>query len=143
MHLQNKQNNQILDIGCGNGLLAIASEPFLGGNGKYTGIDVLQSDIRFCKKHFPSRGYEFIHFDVKNPAYANSQKNVQKKWPFEDNTYDLLTALSVWTHLNEEDSLFYMKEVSRVLKTGGKAIITFFLLDENYEKSLEKDQTMK
>ncbi len=42
----------------------------------------------------------------------------------------------MWTHLNEEDALFYFKEVSRVLKPGGKAIVTFFLLDEVYKESL-------
>jgi predicted SAM-dependent methyltransferase len=44
----------------------------------------------------------------------------------------LVTALSVWTHLNEADARFYFKEISRVLKPDGKAIVTFFLLDEQY-----------
>jgi len=30
VHLEKKENNVILDVGCGTGLLAIASEPFLG-----------------------------------------------------------------------------------------------------------------
>jgi len=137
LHLQKKENNMILDIGCGTGLLAIASEPFLGKNGKYIGIDVMKKDIDFCRGHYPFSNFEFIHFDVSNAIYAPAQKGTKAKWPIKSESFDLTTALSVWTHLNEEDALFYFKEISRVLKPNGKAIITFFLLDEIYRNSLE------
>jgi SAM-dependent methyltransferase len=136
LHLQKKDGNKILDIGCGTGLLGIASEPFIGGDGKYTGIDVLKNDIGFCRRHFPSSNFEFIHFNVANRAYAPAQKDIKSKWPVESEGFDLATALSVWTHLNEEDALFYFKEISRILKPNGKAIVTFFLLDETYRNSL-------
>lgn len=136
IYLPNKENNMILDVGCGTGLLGIASEPFVGRDGKYLGIDVIKNDIDFCRSHFPVVNFEFIHFDVNNPVYSPSQIEAKTKWPVESNSIDLVTALSVWTHLNEEDALFYFKEISRVLKPYGKAIVTFFLLDELYEKSL-------
>jgi SAM-dependent methyltransferase len=44
----------------------------------------------------------------------------------------MVTALSVWTHMAEGDAVFYLKEVHRVLRPGGRAIVTFFLLDEAY-----------
>lgn len=138
VHLEKKENNVILDVGCGTGLLAIASEPFLGRNGKYVGIDVMKKDIDFCRRHYPSSGFDFIHFDINNPAYAPYQKNKGVQWPLESNSFDLVTALSVWTHLNEDDASLYFKEINRVLKPGGKTIITLFLLDEVYKKSLSE-----
>lgn len=138
LNLHKKQGNTILDIGCGTGLLGIAAEPFLGHDGKYIGLDVIEEDIEFCRGHYSSTNFDFIHFNVNNPAYAPAQKGTESKWPFESESFDLATALSVWTHLNEEDALFYFKEVRRVLNPDGIAIVTFFLLDEMYQGSQYK-----
>lgn len=135
--LTQKSDNQILDIGCGTGLLGIAAESFVSGKGKYTGIDVMKKDIAVCRQNFAGKSnYEFIHFDVANPMYASEQETELKPWPVESDSKDLVTALSVWTHLCEEDARFYFKEIARVLKPGAKAMITFFYLDENYTDSL-------
>ena len=134
VHLEKKKGN----VGCGTGLLGILSESFIGHGGKYIGIDVAKQDAEFCRAHYPAEHYEFVHFDMKNSANAPGQKIDRSNWPVELRGVDLVTALSVWTHLAAEDSLFFPTEMSRVPKSGGKAIIAFLLLDEAYQESLAK-----
>ncbi len=134
--LQGNAAPKILDVGCGTGFLAIASFPYIQDGGAYCGIDVSDEDIRFCRQHFNHPAFTFQHLDVYNAAYARQQPTTQSRWDIPDASQDLVTALSVWTHFNETDSLFYFREVERVLKPGGRAIITAFLLDERYEQSL-------
>jgi 2-polyprenyl-3-methyl-5-hydroxy-6-metoxy-1,4-benzoquinol methylase len=68
-----QKNLKILDIGCGTGLLGIASDPYVNDGGEYIGIDVMKKDIEFCRMQYDSPWFNFIHHDVFNPSYANDQ----------------------------------------------------------------------
>jgi len=136
--LPNNQPNKIVDIGCGTGLLAIAAQPFVGEQGSFTGIDVKQNSIEFCRNQYQFPNYTFQHHQVYNEMYSAEQEKAFLPWRIETSSTDLVTAVSVWTHLREEDAMFYMKEVARILKPKGKAIITFFYMDEEYETGLPK-----
>jgi SAM-dependent methyltransferase len=178
MNVAKPDGNQIADIGCGTGLLAVASTPFIANGGRYTGIDVGEAEIRFAQQHYPRDSFTFVHSTDRNEAYtsgsdsgwqrAPSVKRApegsgsgaripeashhsaamvderatgghRSQWPIEDGAVDLVTALSVWTHFNEEDARYYTSEVSRVLRPGGRALITLFLVDEGFENLLRED----
>jgi SAM-dependent methyltransferase len=137
LNLENKSSNHILDIGCGNGILGISSEPFVSNEGKYTGIDIVIDSINFCRNHYQMPNFNFILHDVRNASYTLDHDSDFIPWPIDDNSQDLVTALSVWTHLNEQDALNYFSEINRVLKKGSKAIITFFYLDSLYYETVK------
>ncbi|WP_242155191.1 class I SAM-dependent methyltransferase [Aestuariivivens sediminis] len=141
--LEKKEANKILDIGCGSGLLSMAAQNFIEGDGFYLGIDINRKEIDFCKNYYTHPNFIFKHIDANNALYANNQLKTNVKWDINNNSIDLITALSVWTHLNENDALFYFKEIKRVLKKNGKAIITFFYLDDLYRKSLSVRKNIK
>jgi len=94
------------------------------------------ADIAFCRRHYRGRQFEFVHLPIYNEQYAAGQARERVRWPLANATFDMVTALSVWTHLNEDDAVFYVKEINRVLRPGGRALITFFVLDDAYRQSL-------
>lgn len=91
---------RILDVGCGTG----ANLEMLKQYGESEGVDVSDDALEFCRK----KGLK-VH------------KGLAEELPFPDETFDLVTALDVVEHL--DDDIAGLKEMLRVLKTGGKTLI--------------------
>ncbi len=138
-NIDSNKNNIIIDVGCGTGLLSMAARPYVKYNGCYCGIDVMINDINFCNNHYPKKYNKFIHHKVFNKTYSPNQSEKNLVWDIEDESVDLVTALSVWTHLLRKDAIFYFKEIYRILKPNKRAIITFFIKDKyyDYKKQIE------
>ena len=92
----------ILDIGCGTG----AMEVLLRAYGSVEGIDVSPKALSYAKKR-----------------KLNVKKGSANSLPFHDGRFDLVTFFDVLYHkgVNEQVAL---REAFRVLKPGGKIIIT-------------------
>jgi SAM-dependent methyltransferase len=100
---------QILDVGCGTG----GNVVMLNEHGDAYGIDVSEDAVRFCHE----RGLERVELGAADEL------------PFEDGKFDLVTALDVVEHL--DDDLGALKEFRRVLRPDGKILIfvpTFMFL---------------
>jgi SAM-dependent methyltransferase len=94
------QNPKILDVGCGTGGNLEMLEKF----GAAEGVDVSDEALEFCK----SKGLK-------------AHKGLAEELPFPDESFDVVTALDVVEHL--DDDVAGLKEMFRVLKTGGKTLI--------------------
>lgn len=106
-----KPGSRILDFGCGNGRLAeFLKEKY----SEYVGVDVSQKLIDIAKQTYSSEKTEFIKI---NPKVI--------KLPFEDNNFDAIFSIAVFHHLpGKEYREKVVKELYRILKPGGKIIIT-------------------
>lgn len=135
-YLPKHTGNRILDVGCGTGLMSMVAQNYINDNGEYIGLDINEKEIDFCRQHYNKPNLSFVHHHSNNAFYTKDKDFVNNPWSFNDGMFNLVTALSVWTHLNEKDAVFFMKEVSRVLSNGGLVIITVFLLDEAYNEGL-------
>ena len=105
-----KANDSIVDIGCGAGRLANALKEFSELN--YVGIDVVQDLLDYAQDICARPDWQFI-------------KLTNFKLPLADNSMDMVTAFSVFTHLFHEECYAYLAEFRRVLKPGGKVVFTF------------------
>jgi len=45
--------------------------------------------------------------------------------PYPESFFDAIYSISVWTHLNPRDQVVWLKEIHRVLRIGGIALISF------------------
>jgi ubiquinone/menaquinone biosynthesis C-methylase UbiE len=138
-----KPTDQILDIGCGIGRIAIPLTTFLNKNGHYDGFDIVKNGIEWCKKNITSKfpNFEFLYVPLSNDLYNlnTTSRSALFKYPYDDSKYDLVIATSVFTHMMPEDTENYIREIYRVLKQGGKCYCTFFLLNNASVTSMNEN----
>lgn len=115
--------NSILDFGCGCGRI---TRHWAGLEGpSVTGTDINPRLISWARK---------------NLAFGRFLMNcIDSRLPFGDGEFDLVYAISVFTHLNRELQEFWIGELSRVLRPGsGTLLIT--LKGENWKHELDEER---
>ncbi|MDH3377054.1 MAG: class I SAM-dependent methyltransferase [Gammaproteobacteria bacterium] len=124
----------VLDVGCGAGCKAIPLLDFLDKSGRYDGFDIRQEAIDWCQKNVTTRhsNFRFHLARVNNKHYGVTDRKPASKYrfPFPEETFDIVILSSVFTHMFPEDVDNYFANISRVLKVGGRALITYFLLTD-------------
>ena len=131
--------DDVLDVGCGAGRMA---RPLAGWlRGRYEGFDVQARAIRWCRRRYARRhpNFGFTHVDVANDAYNPSGRGIaaELSFPYPDDSFDFAILASVFTHLLGDAALRYLDELARVLRPGGTAFGTWFLLDREVELALD------
>lgn len=127
-------HHRVLDVGCGIGKQAVPLTKYLDSKGSYEGFDIVDEGIQWCQREITSRhpNFRFRHVDVFNQHYNPEGKILPSDWrfPYADAEFDFVWLISVFTHMLPKAVLNYISEISRVLKPGGKAFISFFLLND-------------
>jgi SAM-dependent methyltransferase len=122
----------IVDIGCGQGRLALPMTYALSSEGRYIGLDVVAEGITWCEKVIAPRhpGFSFRHVDVHHPLYnpGGSMASDAVHLPVKDASADLATLISVFTHFDANMARHYASEIARILRPGGRCFATFFLM---------------
>ena len=126
------KKSKVLEIGCGCGRTAFALSRILE-NGNFVGVDIDKPSLHSCKQSsiFIRKNFRFEYMDVYNGEYNPTGKHHADtyKFPFEDNEFDVIFLVSVFTHMLTDDVKNYISEISRMLKPGGVCMVTTFLLD--------------
>ncbi len=121
----------ILEAGCGQGRMARPMVDVLTGD--YHGFDIDKSGIEWCKTQYADKSnFHFTHANILNALYNPSGLITAKDFafPYDDNIFDCVFLTSVFTHMFKEDIDNYMAEIKRVLKTDGRALISWYLWED-------------
>ncbi len=133
-----KPNHRVLDVGSGIGRMARPLTRYLS-SGSYEGFDVVETGVTWCKENITKEhsNFNFTYVELKNDLYTDSGADASIfKFPYEDNSFDLVFLTSVFTHMVAHEVEHYMQEIARVLKPGGKVFSTFFILSDASKKHM-------
>jgi SAM-dependent methyltransferase len=122
----------VLEIGCGLGRIAYPLRYYLA-DGSYDGFEICQRKIAFLERTFhPAQpNFRFVWANVHNTFYNPEGQTpaAEYRFPYPANSFDLVYAASVFTHMLPEAAGNYFREAARVLKPRGRCVFSFFLLD--------------
>ncbi|HPS62241.1 MAG TPA: class I SAM-dependent methyltransferase [Bacteroidales bacterium] len=131
--LQGQPGSRILDLGCGMGRLPTGIIR-IGGRMDYTGIDVDEPSIRWCRKYIAKHrpDFRFLHLNIYNERYnlRGGKLGDLYRFPFPDAGFDIIYLFSVFSHTTEEDMMIYLREFNRILQDDGLAFFTTFVSDD-------------
>jgi SAM-dependent methyltransferase len=120
-HVPLAEVEAVLDFGCGCGRVL---RYWQGQDGLVAGSDRDTGAVDWCRR---------------NLAFARCERNaLEPPLAFPDASFDLVYALSVFTHLTEELQTAWRDELARVLRPGGRLLLTTH--GRSYLPRLEDDE---
>jgi SAM-dependent methyltransferase len=141
-----RPSEQILDIGCGCGRVAAGLTTYLDRIARYEGFDCEASWIEWCQQsitpRFPHFHFQFV--DVVAGAH-NPEGKLQAAeftFPYPADTFDIALASSVFTHMLPGGVEHYVAETARVLKPGGRFLVSHLLFNTEALQAVEEGRTI-
>lgn len=120
-HLQPAEVEAVLDFGCGCGRVL---RYWSGHDGVVAGSDRDRAAVGWCRR---------------NLSFARCEVNeLAPPLAFADESFDLVYALSVFTHLTADLQTAWRDELARVLRPGGRLLLTTH--GRSYLPRLEHDE---
>lgn len=143
-----QDGHKVLDFGCSTARILRWFKDD-AERAEFWGVDIHAGDIAWCKAHL-------------SPPFRFATTTTLPHLPFEDNTFDLIYAGSLFTHVDDEADSWFL-ELRRVLKPGGFLYATihdehtieifetrlkssptgqFLAADESYQQFIHKPYAM-
>ena len=121
-----KKGESVLDIGCGTGTMALLAKQYVGEAGKSCGIEPSLEMVSFARQKAK-----------RQKALIDINPGVIEQIDYPAQSFDVLLCLIVMHHMPDETKIQGIKEMARVLKSGGRLVV----VDSNLQllPSFEKE----
>lgn len=137
-----RPEHRVLDIGSGIGNLALGLVGYT--EAPYRGLDVHREAVEWCRTHITPRhpAFRFDHVDLASVAYNASGRRPAAAFvfPLDGQSVDFVFLGSVFTHLLPDAVRQYTAEIGRVLTSGGRCIVSCFLVNDERRRPVTQGQ---
>jgi SAM-dependent methyltransferase len=126
-HLKLQPGEHVLDLGSGAGIDVFLAAKRVGPEGRVIGVDMTPEMLQKARANAAKLGFPQVEF----------REGRLEKLPVVDGSVDAVTSNCVINLVPDKAAVF--REVARVLKQGGRLVISDIVLDGALPPAIEKD----
>jgi arsenite methyltransferase len=125
-----KEGETVLDLGSGAGFDAFLASSKVGKTGKVIGVDMTEEMLKKAKENAIRGGFDNIEF----------RRGDIEDLPVDDNSIDIIISNCVINLAPDKEKVF--REAYRVLKSGGRLMVSDVVLIKPLPDEIKKDKEL-